>query len=94
MRKVMVHWNISENRAILCRHANHKQCCEAKKNSKFRLVALKRFYGTIIGGRGSKFSARSANKWSSNGRGRHAITGLYYVMVPSNGLFSAIIIIL
>ena len=31
---------------------------------------------------------------ANNGRGRHAITGLYYVMVPSNGLFSAIIIIL
>ena len=43
---------------------------------------------------GSKISASSANKWSSNGRGRHAITGLYYVIVPSIGLFSAIIIIL
>ena len=36
----------------------------------------------------SKITARSANKWSSNGRGRHTISALYYVMVPSIGLFT------
>ena len=41
----------------------------------------------------SKISARFANKWSSYGRGRHAIPGLYYVMVAFIGLFSTIIIV-
>ena len=55
VRKATVRWNISENRAIFCRHANHKQCFKAKKNSKSRLIALKRFHGTIIGGRGPQW---------------------------------------
>ena len=42
----------------------------------------------------SKISARSANKWSSNGHGRHIIPALYFVMVPSIGLFTTTIIML
>ena len=91
VEKMMVKWNISENQVIFCGHPNHKQCYKAKKSSMLCSIALKQFYGTIIGNRGLmasslKISARPANKWSNNGHERHAILGLYYMMA-FNGLF-------
>ena len=58
-----------------------------------RLIVLKRFYGTIIFGFSSSKIDATANKWSSYGRGRHAIPGLYYVVVAFIGLFSTIMVV-
>ena len=77
MRKATVHWNISENQVIFCGHANHKQCYEVRKSSIFCLIAS---LLVAEGPSSSKISARSANKWSCDSCGRHAVPGLYYVM--------------
>ena len=90
--------NISENQVIFCGRVNYKQYYEAKTSSIFRLVELKRLYGTIIDGRGPQwfedYSARPTNKWSCKGRQGHAIPALYYPIVASTCLFTTVIMML
>ena len=62
--------NISENQAIFCGRANYKQYYEVKTSSIFRLVELKRLYGTIIDGRGPQWLEDLAQGLQTNGVAR------------------------